>query len=170
MDHSRETLAHVAALFDTLYRVLGENAPLVGDDSYVVRLYEMARSTGDVVLLMREHLGGGALDQHAALEDVLRRAFRNDESGAMALFALASVVGPRILVTLRDANLEFDLDRDVATLLVDASSVLVRQLMLVGETVSERAPIEDLHWRGQARELDELLERSENAESFRFSR
>jgi hypothetical protein len=53
---SREALAHLAACFDTMYVVMGEAAPTLTNDAYVVRTFESARAMGEVALALREYL------------------------------------------------------------------------------------------------------------------
>ena len=101
---SRETLEHLFSCFDTMYRVLGASAPNFSDDAYVVRTYESARALGEVALRFREYLGEVDPEPVPALADVLLVAGGADPTGAMSLYCLAMVAGPRVLVSLRDAR------------------------------------------------------------------
>lgn len=166
----RETLEHLYACFDTMYRVLGASAPNFTDDAYVVRTYESARALGEVALAFRDCLGDVEPESVPALGDVLVVAGADDPSGAMSLYCLAMVAGPRVLVSLRDAReyVQFSVaEMDVVNL---ASQVLLAQMQAVGEVAKRRGPIEDEGWQRRARELADRLETSGNAESFGISR
>ena len=58
MPTSRDTLEHLLSCCDAVYLVLGESAPLLSNDAYVVRVHEMSRSFGELTLAMRSQLGG----------------------------------------------------------------------------------------------------------------
>src|ERR1700722_12854956 len=104
---SRATLEHLFACFDTTYQVLGASAPNLTNDAYVVRTYEAARSMGEIALSLRTVLGDVSAEPVEALREVLMEAVGDDLTGAMLLFCLAMVVGPRLMVSLRDAR-EFE--------------------------------------------------------------
>lgn len=170
MGSSRDTMEHLATCFDTMYRVLGESAPTLKNDAYVIRTYEMARALGEVTLSFREYLGEGPVPSLAPLEDVLRRAVTSDDSGAMVLFAVATVVGPRVLVSLRDARSQGGLDERALEVLNSASRVLVREIRAAGDAATGQEPIEDPSWHQSARALATTLEATGNADSFGISR
>jgi hypothetical protein len=163
-------MAHLFSCFDTTYLVLGESAPTLTNDAYVVRTYEMARAVGEVALRFREYLGEVSSPPLPALEDVLRRAVESDDSGAMVLFAMAMVVGPRVLVSLLDARSEGTLDESALEVLDLASRVLVREIRAVGDVAQRFAPIEDPNWQERAHSLSTTLDATGNAESFGISR
>jgi hypothetical protein len=167
---SRETSEHLFSCFDTMYQVLGASAPSFSDDAYVVRTYESARALGEVALRFREYLGDAAPQPIPALSEVLLVAAANDLTGAMSLYCLAMVAGPRVLVSLRDAREYVDLNAEELNLTNLASEVLLAQMHAVGEVAQRRGPIEDEEWQRQARELTDGLERAGNAESFGISR
>ena len=50
MASEREIAEYLLDCFDTLYRVLGEGAPTLLNDAYVVRTYDAARAFGGVAL------------------------------------------------------------------------------------------------------------------------
>lgn len=166
---SRDTMEHLFSCFDTTYRVLGESAPTLTNDAYVIRTYEMARALGEVTLSFREYLGEVTRAPLAPLEDVLRRAVASDASGAMILFAMATLVGPRMLVSLRDARAlgDDECEREILNL---ASGVLVREIRAVGDVAGRFPPIEDVAWQASARSLATTLDAAGNAESFGVSR
>lgn len=166
----RETLEHLFSCFDTMYRVLGASAPNFSDDAYVVRTYESARALGDVALAFREYLGDVDPEPVPALADVLIVAGGDDPTGAMSLYCLAMVAGPRVLVSLRDAREYVPFSEKEMELLNMASQVLLAQMHAVGEVAQRRGPIEDEDWQRRARELADGLESTGNAESFGISR
>ncbi len=167
---SRATLEHLFSCFDTMYRVLGASAPAFTDDAYVVRTYESARALGEVALRFREHLGEVEPEPVSALAMVLLEAAEADPTGAMSLYCLAMVAGPRVLVSLRDARQYVDLDGEELAIVNLASEVLLAQMHAVGEVAGRRGPIEDEDWQRRARELADGLEQGGNAESFGISR
>jgi hypothetical protein len=167
---SRETLEYLFSCFDTMYRVLGASAPNFNDDAYVVRTYDSARALGEVALAFRDHLGDVDPEPVPALADVLLEAAGNDPTGAMALYCLAMVAGPRVLVSLRDAREYVELNEEETQVLNLASQVLLAQMHAIGEVARRRGPIEDEGWQHRARELADRLDRTGNAESFGFSR
>jgi hypothetical protein len=167
---SRETLEHLFSCVDTMYRVLGASAPNFTDDAYVVCTYESARALGEVALRFREYLGEVDPEPVPALADVLLEASGDDPTGAMSLYCLAMVAGPRVLVSLRDAREYVDLSEEELEVVNLASQVLLAQMYAVGEVAQRREPIEDEDWQRRARELTDRLEHAGNAESFGISR
>lgn len=167
---SRETIQHLYSCFDTMYEVLGASAPSFSDDAYVVRTYETARALGEVALAFREQLGDVAPESVESLADVLYAAVGGDHTGAMALYCLAMVVGPRVLVSLRDAREYVALEAEDLDVINLGSQVLLREMHAVGEVAARRGPIEDEEWQRRARALADRLESTGNAESFGISR
>jgi hypothetical protein len=167
---SRATLEHLFSCFDTTYQVLGANAPHLTNDAYVVRTYEAARAMGDVALSLREILvdvPGISVD---ALHDVLMESVADDLSGAMLLFCLAMVVGPRLMVSLRDAR-EFDeFDAGALHVLNEASAIVLAEILAVGAVAKSQGTIDDERWQEQARGLARHLEEAGYADSFGISR
>jgi hypothetical protein len=166
----RNIMQHLFSCFDTMYATLGESAPMLRNDAYVVRTYEMGRAFGEVALVFRVYLGDVANERVLSLEEVLLRAVASDESGAMVLYAVATLVGPRALVSLRDARDAGGLDASALEVLDSASQVLVREILKVGEVAKAQAPVEDEHWQEIARSLSDHLDEAGNAESFGISR
>jgi len=161
---------HLLSCFEAIYLVLGEGAPRMLDDAYVIRSYEMARAYGELALDTRTYLGDVEVTPLALLEGVLRFALDLDASGAMAMFAMAMAVGPRLLVSLLDVRDAMGEDPRLRALLERASQVGVAQIRAVGDAVSTRPPIEDLAWQTAARDLVATLESAGSAESFGVSR
>jgi hypothetical protein len=167
---NREIAEHLLACYDTIYIVLGESAPTLSNDAYVVRTYETARAYGALALELREHLGVSTTAPIPVLEEVLRRAVAGDGSGALALYAMAMVVGPRLLVSLLDARTALSPDPELTALLNDASMVCVKEIRATGEVAKDQAPIEDSEWQTLARDLSTTFDVAGNAESLGISR
>jgi hypothetical protein len=167
---NREIAEHLLACYDTIYMVLGESAPTFANDAYVVRTYESARAYGALALSLREHLEGSSVEANALLEAVLRRAVAGDDSGALVLYAMAMVVGPRLLVSLLDARSALSEDAALTALCNEASMACVRDIRATGEAAKDQAPIEDPEWQARARELSTALDEAGNAESLGISR
>jgi len=170
MASDQEIVAYLASCFDAVYRALGESAPHMTNDAYVVRTHEMSRAFGEVALAMRATLDDEAAKPLTIIEAVLRHALVHDETGAMTLYGVAMVVGPRLLVSLRDAH-ELVKDNPYVTgLLEHAADVAVREIRSVGEVAKNQPPIEDSSWIDAARDLSTTLEAAGFAESFGISR
>ena len=167
---SREIAEHILACYDTIYIVLGESAPSLTTDAYVVRTYESARAYGELALELRARLGDGRVMPLPVLEDVLRRAVADDASGSLVLYAMAMVVGPRLLVSLLDARNALSGDPELSALFSDASMVCVRDIRRTGEVAKDQEPIEDPEWLARARALAETFDSAGNAESLGLSR
>jgi hypothetical protein len=169
---SRETLEHLLSCFDAVYRGLGECAPRLSNDTYVVRVHEMGRCFGEVALSLRTELGDVDVVPLALILEVLERSARSDETGAMTLYAMAHVIGPRLLVSLRDARDALgdgSQDPDVTQLLERAAQVSLAQVLSIAEVTRDQAPIDDPHWQKEARALVAMVEKAGNAESFGIS-
>jgi hypothetical protein len=167
---SRATLEHLFACFDTTYQVLGASAPNLTNDAYVVRTYEAARAMGEIALSLRSVLVDVSAEPVEALREVLLESVGDDLTGAMLLFCLAMVVGPRLMVSLRDAR-EFDeFDADALGVLNEASAVVLAEILAVGEVAKSQGTIEDERWQDQARGLAQHLEEAGYADSFGISR
>ena len=167
---NREIGEYLLACYDTIYIVLGESAPTLTNDAYVVRTYETARAHGALALTLREHLAEPEVSPPPVLEDVLRRAVAGDDTGALVLYAMAMVVGPRLLVSLLDARSALTDDPTLTQLFNEASMVCVKEIRATGEVAKDQAPIEDPEWQALARELSTTFDEAGNAESLGISR
>lgn len=167
---NRDIAEHILACYDTIYIVLGESAPTLTNDAYVVRTYEMARAYGALALELREHLGDGDVAPIPVLEGVLRQAVAGDRTGALVLYAMAMVVGPRLLVSLLDARNALVSDPRLTELFNEASMVCVKEIRATGEVAKDQAPIDDVGWQDRARGLSVTFESTGNAESLGISR
>jgi hypothetical protein len=170
MPSSDEIVRHLTSCFDAVYRALGESAPHMTNDAYVVRTYEMGRAFGEVALAMRSNLDDAPSKPILIIEAVLRHALVHDETGAMTLYAAAMVVGPRLLVSLRDAHVAAGDNQAVRDLVDHAANVAVEEILAVGEVAKTQPAIEDPSWQEAARDLANTLDAAGNAESFGLSR
>jgi len=164
---TREVLAHLASVFAAPYRVLGASAGSFGDDGAVVRAYEAARTFGELALAARETLGE-VREPFAPVAVVLERAVGEDPSGRLALYALAVVVGPRLLVSLRDARAV--VDADAVDLLDHASDLVVGQIVAIRDLAGSRHDDEDARLARVARSLAEDLDAAGYADSLGVGR
>ena len=167
---SRATLEHLFSCFDTTYQVLGASAPNLTNDAFVVRTYEAGRAMGEVALALRTLLGEVSGEPLDALYDVLMESVAEDLSGAMLLFCLAMVVGPRLMVSLRDAREFEEFDDDALAALNGASAVVLAEILAVGTVAKSQGTIDDEHWQERARGLARHLEEAGYADSFGISR
>lgn len=170
MVEPRDVGEHLLSCFNAVYVHLGECAPTLRTDAYVVRVHEMSRSFGEIALLLREYVGRGAITPLAVIGQVLDQAVANDPSGAMTLFAMALVVGPRLLVSLRDAREELGPDTELTAICERAAQVTVQQLLQIANATQHQEDIDDFQWQEGARSLTTMVEKAGNAESFGISR
>jgi hypothetical protein len=170
MVEPRDVGEHLLSCFDAVYVGLGEVAPKLHTDAYVVAVHEMSRSFGGVALELREYVGRGEVAPLAVIGDVLDQAFEKDPSGAMTLFAMALVVGPRLLVSLLDARAELGPDCELTMICERAAQVTVQELLQIANATQSQDDIDDPQWQEGARSLTKLAESAGNAESFGISR
>jgi hypothetical protein len=170
MVESHDVGKHLVSCFDAVYLGLGECAPKLSTDAYVVRVHEMARAFGEIALELRAYVGRGEVAPLAVIGEVLDQALEKDPSGAMTLFAMALVVGPRLLVSLRDAREGLGPDAELRTICERAAQVTVQQLLQIANTTQHHEDIDDPGWQEGARRLTQLVESAGNAESFGISR
>ena len=152
---------HLAEIYDALYASLGEGARRASNDSFVVRLHEASRAFGALALEVR--------DDHEVSADPLVSAMvgnsmAQDPTGALTLYALAMVLGPRLLVSLRD-YLDDETNEDRRRILAHGSDLVVREIRAVGETVARCEPLDDPAWADAARSLVDVLDGAGMAES-----
>ena len=162
---SRDVISHLQACCAAIYEVFGEAAPTLSNDDFVVRAHELSRAFGEMALVLRTHAGQRVVDPLGIIESVLREAVVNDDSGAMVLFALVVVVGPRLLVSTRDARAALADDGELCDVLDELANTLVKEIRRTAEVVRE-LPGGDHEWLEVARGLTTRLETSGNAESF----
>ena len=166
----RDVASHLFSCCDAVYRSLGESAPLLEDDAYVVRVHEMSRAFGALALAWREELGGASVEPLAQIESTIRASVAPDPSGALCLYAMSMVIGPRLLVSFRDARHWLGDDETLFALIDLSARVTVGELHRVANVVHEQADVDDPRWRHAARALVEELDASGNVDSFGISR
>jgi hypothetical protein len=169
MASNEEMAVHLLTCYDTIYMVLGESAPTFTNDAYVVRTFEMARAFGALALELRDRPGAHEQKGPAVLEAVLRQAATYDDSGAMTLYAMAMVVGPRLLVSLLDARNALVDDEALRELFSRGSQTVVAEIVATGESAKHQSPIEDPGWQAAALDLGITLDEAGNAESLGLS-
>lgn len=152
---------HLGEIYDALYLSLGVGAAHVSDDAFVVRLHEASRAFGTLALEVREDR---EVAPDALVSALISNSLAEDPTGALTLYALAMVIGPRLLVTLRD-YLEEETDEERRRVLAHGSDLVVRQTVAVGATVARREPLVDPAWADAARALVDVLDGAGMAES-----
>jgi hypothetical protein len=135
----------------------------MSNDAFVVVTHEMSRSFGEVALSMREYTNQ-PLVPLPVISALLARSNTLDPSGTLTLYAVAVVLGPRLLVSLRDA-LEIVSEPRAREIFDEGQLVTVRQVRRVGELVAEPG-IDETSWLAGVRELGDMVEFGQNAESF----
>lgn len=108
-----------------VYHELGRRAASFLDDPCVVRAYELARACGDVA-----RAGAGEFcqdDDYLRVRGLLSRASEDDSSGALALFAFATVLGPWLLVGLGETTNDRHDSSTRATFANDVTDVIIRE-------------------------------------------
>ena len=144
----------LAALYGALYRALGEGAPRLARDVAVVRLHESARAFGALALALERP----EVEPDPFVTATLVGALEDDASGDLALFALAMVVGPRLLVSLRDLR---EVEPD--PLLDEGSRVVLAEVRAAGLAASGEDRGEE--WDERARRLRDTFDQAGYAES-----
>jgi hypothetical protein len=158
-----EVVAHLGDCFEATYRALGERAPHLTNDAIVVVTHEMSRAFGDVALALREH-AQRPLVPLPIIGSLFARSNELDPTGSLLLYAVAMVVGPRLLVSLRDA-LEVVTDANARALFDEAQLVTVRQIRRTGDL--ESAPgLDEASWYAGIAALGDMVDFGQNAESF----
>ena len=161
---------HFFSCSNALYEVLGESAPTFDIDAYVIRAHEMSRSFGVLALEFRGHLGDVEPPSFDILTAVLRASTTGDESGALTMFAISMVVGPRLLVSLVDARAGMTDDDGLLALLNQFSQLCVKEIRMIGDVAKDQSPVEDPAWQEAARDLLRTLDSSGHVESLGISR
>lgn len=151
------------SVYDALYRGLGEAAPRALRDAFAVRLHEASRRFGALALALRGE-GDNDADIDPLIYATLRNSMAEDESGALTLYAVAMVIGPRLLVMLRDAlEVEDDLARRAT--LSHGSDEVIAEIQAVGATVVNEEPRDDPAWSGAARAIYDAFDAAGMSES-----
>jgi hypothetical protein len=170
MADSQEVVTHLLSCCDGVYLGLGESAPKISTDATVVRVHEMSRSFGSLALALRQSLGASDVEPLAIIRETLDQALRDDVTGSMTLYAMALVIGPRLLVSLRDAREALASDAEVTALLEHAAQVVVAEIRSIATLSQDEHIIDDPEWEEAARALRYAVENAGNADSFGLSR
>ncbi len=159
----RAVATYLSSCVHALYRHWGECAPSFTNDTYAVCAYEGARHFGEVALAWREALGDVPAGHVAPLDEVLASA-KADATGTMSLYAVAVVVGPRLLVSVRDAQalIRHEAWAELLNVTADATVAVMHR---VQDAMQRSAPHVDEGWQGRARRLADALDTSGMAES-----
>lgn len=132
--------SRLRCVFEALYHEMGRRAPGLGDDAYVVRTYEAARAFGDVAGSWPASPADESDAAYLAVRDVLARAYDEDASGGLGLFVVASVIAPRLIVTLRDARESVGEDDGIGASRLDAGTdTVIREVQAIYALVDEAA-------------------------------
>jgi hypothetical protein len=177
IEETEAVASHLESVLNSLYGSLGELAPRLGDDAIVVAVFEMARLFGECahrLATLRAHRNDVAPLQAqnvAVISAVLERAVDLDASGAYVLYVVSSLVGPRLLISLRDASAGATGPGDVAlrARVSEVATVLVAQIQRVGELARGKTSFDDPDALQSARELDQMLTLAGFGESFGLS-
>lgn len=161
-DATRACLAHLGSCYAALYRTLGEAAPGFGDDASVVRAYEASRAFGELTLATRDVLDID-VEPLDVLVGVLARAVAEDASGRLALYCVAVVVGPRLLVSLRDAR--GVVEESGRAMLDHASNLVVGEIVAIRDLAGASSGIGASPGPGAARALAQALDDAGYADS-----
>lgn len=165
MSNASDIGRHIASCIDGLYAGLGETAPTLTNDAYVVRAHEASRAFGSVSLGLREYLGGLDQSPFVIVEALLNNTADMDRTGALSMYATSMLLVPRILVSLLDARTACD-DPELVALFDEASQVLIREIHAIGDVAKLQPTITDESWQLAARDLSEMLETAGFGESF----
>jgi len=166
---------HLAAIYDALYSSLGEGAPRATSDAAVVRLHEASRAFGELALELRE---GGVLPDDGGTDDggtddvvpdalvasLVTRSLVEDPTGALTLYAVSMLLGPRLLVSLRDYLVE-EGDQWRRTVMQHGSDLVVAEIRATGQALAGEPLPDGPAWSLAARALVDALEDAGMAES-----
>ncbi len=159
----------LTSIYDALYRALGEGAPRARHDAFAVRLHEASRRFGALALALRSDEEGDVdvdvdVDVDPLIYATLVNSLAEDDSGALTLYALAMVIGPRLAVTLRDY---LDLEEDPAhrATLSHGSDEVIAEIRAVGAVVAHEEPRDDPAWSGAARAIYDAFDAAGMSES-----
>jgi hypothetical protein len=172
IEQSEHVVSHLAGCFDGLYRGLGTIAPRCSDDGHVVLAYELARAFGTqrhAFATLGAHRAGVEPEavEVPIIGAVLRRAHDHDPSGTLVLVAVSSVVGPRLLISLRDAAESASAAAEGPLRLVvhGARQCVIESMARIGTSAREVAPSPEGLWRSEVNELDQLVSQAGYGES-----
>ena len=145
---------HLAEIYDALYASLAHVALRASDNSFAVRLHEASRGFGRLALELR---GDREVIADRVVSALLSDSLGPDETGALTLYGLCAVVGPRLLVSLRD-YLQEETDENRRCLMIHGSDLVVGEILAVGRTLSGARARDDQQWAHVARDLSDALD------------
>ena len=174
IEETEAVAGHLETVLRSIYQSLGATAPALSDDAIVVAVFEMARVFGTCAQRFgelrahRNDVDPGQPTLIDAVNEVVVGSLQRDPTGALTLYAVCSVLGPRLLISLRDASVAASGPGDVALrhIVHEVAAVVVTQIQRGGELARGRTSFEDPQALQSARELDEMLNRAHFAESF----
>lgn len=174
LENAEALASHLESVLRALYESLGQLAPTLSDDAMVLAVFEMARILGDGAHRFSElgaHRNGVtplAPRPVTVIDEVLRRSTQVDESGALTLYCVSSLIGPRLLISLRDASSVANGPGDGALrqAVHDVAAIVLGQIQRIGELGREKTESSEPSALEHARELDEMLTGAHFAESF----
>jgi hypothetical protein len=172
---SERVAGHLASCCGAVYESLGRCAPSLSNDALVVLAYETARTFGEIRSEFFELLAHRSrvdpLDVVRAVPvigEVVERAVALDPTGSLALVSVATTIGPRLIISLRDAS-ESASDAAEGPLRVRAQSsgqLLVAATYRVGEATRVVDGTDASMWRDALNEFDDLMTDAGFGESF----
>ncbi|NNN02595.1 MAG: hypothetical protein HKL87_01150 [Acidimicrobiaceae bacterium] len=145
---------HFAGVFDALYEGLARASQSVYDEGVCVRLFVASRVLGALALEAR---GSGEVVPHEVVTATLEHALSEDEEGYFTLYVFTMVIGPRLLVSLRD-DLERGVDEPTAEAWAAASDAVIGQMNAISAFLRRRSAPETPSWAPAARALVDTLE------------
>ena len=175
VEQSEAVAAHIAHCFDALYGSLGAIAPRCTDDGFVVALFEAARKFGEVRALFDE-LGAHRASATPSpvttaghtVRELLTSSIEADPTGALTIYLVTMVVGPRLLISLRDIGptLNEASEGPLRQRTVVAGGVLVGEIRHLGDVARGHGAIEDESWQAAARAAEVAVTVAGYGESF----
>ena len=172
---SEASAAHLAGCFAELYESLGQVSTSLEDDAFVVAVFEFARRCGDLrqeFLALRAHRAGAnaslAQRRLTVIGESVAASVAEDPSGALTLYVVTSVLGPRLLISLRDvaALATGPGEGPLRETCQEAASVLIAHSRYIGEIARVQAPQLAAPWHAAARRLEALVTQAGYGESF----
>ena len=152
----------IAECLAALYQSLGQISHSATNDAAVIALHEFSRVCGELQFRFdelgprRANTSYPPILAEPSISTVLERAFEVDSSGAVVLFAVATEVIPRVLVTLRDAAATTSGAGPLMLRCSDAQGQLVRAMYALSSVLSGLALPENFEEMAPSfsRELD----------------
>ncbi len=166
---------HLAGCFDALYRSLGHDAPLFTEDAHVIVAYELGRTFGacrhDFVALVAHRAGASASDVRVEIPEIasaLETARDLDPTGTFSLHVLATLIAPRLLISLRDASESSSPvgEGPLAATARRCAGEVIAATHRIGSGAHARVPLDAALWRDAAVAISEQFSQAGYGESF----